>query len=57
MSTCDELDLMVTLISQSARTFGVALECHEVLANIQSRNKALVDKLASAEEELKKIKS
>lgn len=57
MSNCDAVDLTAALVSQSARAFGVELECQVALANIQTRNKSSVDKLASIEEELEKLKT
>lgn len=57
VSTCDTEDLTAALVSQSARAFGVALECLVALADIQSMNKSSVDKLAAVEEEIKKLRS
>lgn len=44
------MDLTTTLASQDARVFGV------VLKDIQTHNKKFIDKLASMEDEMKKIK-
>lgn len=56
MSICDTVDFIAMLVSQSAKAFGVALECQVTLVDIQLRNKSLVDKLSSTEEEVKKLK-
>lgn len=56
MSICDTVDFIAVLVSQSAKAFGVDLECQVTLVDIQSRNRSLVDKLASAEEEIKKLR-
>lgn len=51
------MDLTKAMVSQSVRTLGFALECQEALADIQSKNRASVGKLASTKEELKKIRA
>lgn len=57
MSNYDVVDLTATLVSQSTRAFGMALQCQVTLANIQTRNKASVDKSASIEEEIKTLRA
>lgn len=57
VSTRDAMDLTTALVNQSTRAFSVALECHVALANIQTRNKTLVDKLAFAKEKIKKLRA
>lgn len=52
VATCDAVDLTSTLVSQTARAFGVALECQTVLADIQSRNRASRDELEKVKAEL-----
>lgn len=54
MSTCDVVDLTKAMVIQSVWILGIALECQEAFADIQTRNN---DKLASTEEKLKKIKA
>lgn len=49
------MDLIATLVSQSTRAFGMALECQEMLKDVQMHRKEPIDKLASAEEEMTKI--
>lgn len=51
------MDLTATLVSHSARAFSVTLECQKVWNDIQTSNKESVDKLASVEEDMKKIKA
>lgn len=51
------MDISMVFASQSARAFGVALECQDVLIDIQIRNKALVDKLAAFENEIKSLRA
>lgn len=48
--------LQTTLVRQTAGALGVALECQVILKDIQMCNKEYIDKLASTEEEMKKIK-
>lgn len=55
--TGDTVDFAAALVSQTARTFRVALECQVMLVDILPRNKSLMDKLATAKEEMKKIKA
>lgn len=50
------MDLTAAMLSQSARAFRVALECQVTLDDIQSRNNSSVDKLAVAEEEIKRFR-
>lgn len=51
------MDLTAALVNQSTRAFSVALECHVALANIQTRNKTLVHKLAFVKEKIKKLRA
>lgn len=44
-------------MSQSIGTLGLAMECQEAFTDIQIRNKPFMDKLASTEERIKKIKA
>ncbi|XP_022876976.1 axoneme-associated protein mst101(2)-like [Olea europaea var. sylvestris] len=55
-SSCDATDLTRALVSQSARTFGLALECREALSEFQTRTHALEGKAASLAEEVKAAK-
>lgn len=57
MSICYAMDLTTTRVRQSARAFGVAHECPEVSINVQIMNKASIDKLASVEEKIKKLRA
>lgn len=54
-SNYNAVDLIATLVSQSARAFVMALECQEMLKDVQTHSKESIDKLASAAEEMKKI--
>lgn len=55
--SCDVVDLSRVRVSQSARTFGLALECRKVLTDFQGRTMSSEKKLASAEEELKRLRA
>ncbi|XP_022871745.1 uncharacterized protein CG45076-like [Olea europaea var. sylvestris] len=56
-SSCDATDLTRALVSQSARTFGLALECREALSEFQTRTHASEGKAASLAEEVKAAKA
>ncbi|XP_022872741.1 uncharacterized protein LOC111391724 [Olea europaea var. sylvestris] len=56
-SSCDAADLTRALVSQSARTFGLALECREALSEFQTRTHASEGKAASIAEEVKAAKA
>ncbi|XP_022856961.1 uncharacterized protein LOC111378026 [Olea europaea var. sylvestris] len=56
-SSCDATDLTRALVSQSARTFGLALECREALSEFQTRTHASEGKAASLVEEVKAAKA
>ncbi|XP_022895277.1 uncharacterized protein LOC111409463 [Olea europaea var. sylvestris] len=56
-SACDATDLTRALVSQSVRTFGLALECREALSEFQTRTQASEGKMASLAEELKAAKA
>ncbi|XP_022862709.1 uncharacterized protein LOC111382907 [Olea europaea var. sylvestris] len=56
-SSCDATDLTRALVSQSARTFGLALECREALSEFQTRTHASEGKTASLVEEVKAAKA
>ncbi|XP_022865182.1 axoneme-associated protein mst101(2)-like [Olea europaea var. sylvestris] len=55
-SSCDATDLTRALVSQSARSFGLALECREALSEFQTRTHASEGKAASLAEEVKTAK-
>lgn len=57
VSSRDTVDITVALVNQSSMAFGMALECQVALVNIKTRNKASMDKLASIEEEIKKLRA
>ncbi|XP_022873607.1 axoneme-associated protein mst101(2)-like [Olea europaea var. sylvestris] len=56
-SSCDATDLIRALVSQSARTFGLALECREALSEFQTRTHASEGKAASLAGEVKVAKA
>ncbi|XP_022853416.1 uncharacterized protein LOC111374888 [Olea europaea var. sylvestris] len=56
-SSCDATDLTRALVSQSARTFGLALECREALSEFQTRTHASEGKAFSLAEEVKVAKA
>ncbi|XP_022845289.1 uncharacterized protein LOC111368283 [Olea europaea var. sylvestris] len=56
-SSCDATDLTRALVSQSIRTFGLALECREALSDFQTRTQSSEEKTASLTEELKAAKA
>ncbi|XP_022883483.1 axoneme-associated protein mst101(2)-like [Olea europaea var. sylvestris] len=56
-SSCDVTDLTRALVSQSAQTFGLALECREALSEFQTRTHASEGKAASLAEEVKAAKA
>ncbi|XP_022871083.1 uncharacterized protein LOC111390297 [Olea europaea var. sylvestris] len=55
-SSCDATNLTRALLSQSIRTFGLALECREALSDFQTRTRSSGEKTASLAEELKAAK-
>ncbi|XP_022846380.1 axoneme-associated protein mst101(2)-like [Olea europaea var. sylvestris] len=55
-SSCDASDLTRVLVSQSVRTFDLALECREALSDFQSRTRSSEEKTASLAEEVKAVK-
>lgn len=52
-SAYDATDLTRALVSQSVRTFGLALECREALTDFQTRTQSIERKTTSLIEELK----
>ncbi|XP_022899419.1 uncharacterized protein LOC111412733 [Olea europaea var. sylvestris] len=52
-SSCDAIDLIRALVSQSVRTFGLTLEFREALTDFQTRTTASERKTAFLAEELK----
>ncbi|XP_022857163.1 axoneme-associated protein mst101(2)-like [Olea europaea var. sylvestris] len=56
-SSCDATDLTRALVSQSARTFGLVLECREALSEFQTRTHISEGKVASLVEEVKAAKA
>ncbi|XP_022858483.1 uncharacterized protein LOC111379357 [Olea europaea var. sylvestris] len=56
-SSYDATNLTRALVSQSARTFGLALECREALSEFQTRTHASEEKVASLAEEVKAAKA
>ncbi|XP_022868626.1 uncharacterized protein LOC111388175 [Olea europaea var. sylvestris] len=56
-SSCDATDLTRALVSQSARTFRLALECREALSEFQTRIHSSEGKAASLAEEVKAAKA
>lgn len=56
-SSCEVVDLTRALVSQSVRTFGLALECKEALTDFQTRTQSSKKKVTSLAEELKKAKA
>ncbi|XP_022877114.1 uncharacterized protein LOC111395372 [Olea europaea var. sylvestris] len=56
-SSCDATNLTRAVVSQSARTFGLALECREALSEFQTRTHASEGKAAFLVEEVKAAKA
>ncbi|XP_022873475.1 uncharacterized protein LOC111392374 [Olea europaea var. sylvestris] len=52
-SSCNATDLTKAMVSQSVRTFGLALECREALSEFQTRTQASEGKIASLAKEVK----
>ncbi|XP_022894769.1 axoneme-associated protein mst101(2)-like [Olea europaea var. sylvestris] len=56
-SSCDATDLTRAPVSQSARTFGLALKCREALSEFQTKTHASEGKAASLADEVKAAKA